>query len=109
LFKIAVFCGTDFEKKSWKPGKRSTCLALFGLVKIDFKQAQLEADVTHVFCVNIFGVTRVAVPEEMAVNMSGISIFGRTKDDRKDGDAPKRDSSLEIASFNVFGATVIFN
>jgi hypothetical protein len=109
MFKIAVFCGSNFEKSIWKPGKRATCLAVFGMVKMDFQQAQLEPGVTHVICVNVFGVTRLRVAEGIPVNVSGVSLFGRTKDDRDEGDIPKSNHTLGIACFNVFGATAIFN
>lgn len=109
MFKIAVFCGSNFEKNTWKPGKRATCLAVFGVVKMDFQPAQLEPGVTHVICVNVFGVTRIRVPEGIPVNMSGVSLFGRTKDDRNEGETPNSDHTLEISCFNVFSFTAIIN
>jgi hypothetical protein len=109
MFKIAIFCGSNFEKRTWKPGKRTTCLAVFGAIKMDFRQAQLEPGVTQVICVNVFGSTQLRVPEGIPVNTSGVSIFGKTMDDGADGEAAKSDHSLEIACVNVFGTTAIIN
>ncbi len=107
MFKAAVFCGSDFDERTWKPGKRVTCLAVFGEVKMDFRQAQLEPGVTRVICVNVFGATRLRIPEGIPVNMSGVSLFGRTRDAGAEGEAAKSDHTLEIACFNVFGTTAI--
>ncbi len=109
MFKAAVFCGSNVEKWTWKPGKWVTCLAVFGAVKMDFRQAQLEPGVTRVICVNVFGATRLRVPEGIPVNMSGVSLFGRTRDARDEGEDAKNDHALEIACFNIFGTTAITN
>ncbi len=107
MFKAAVFCGSKFDARAWNPGKYVTGLAMFGEVKIDFRQAQLEPGVTHVTCVNIFGVTQLRVPEGIPVNMNGVSLFGSTRDDGTEREAENRDHILEINYFNVFGATNI--
>ena len=109
MFKAAVFCGSNFEKRTWKPGKRVTCLAVFGTVKMDFRQAQLEPGITRIICVNVFDTTRLRVPEGIPINMSGVSLFGRTKDAGSEGEAAKSDHTLDIACFNVFGTAAIIN
>lgn len=109
MLKAAIFCESNFEKRTWKPGEWITSLAVFGAVKMDFRQAQLEPGVTRVICVNVFGATRIQVPEDIPVNMSGVSIFGRTEDAGAEGKATKSDHTLDIACFNVFGATAIIN
>ncbi len=109
MFKAAVFCSSDFEKRSWKPWKQTTCLAVFGIVKMDFKQAQLGPGVTRVICFTVFGNIQLRVPENITVNMSGLSLFGRTRDADIVGEASKGDHTLEIAVFNVFGTTNITN
>ena len=109
MFKVAVFSGSDFDNRTWRPGKHVTSLSVFCTIKIDFRQAQLEPGVTNVICFNVFGNTRLRVPEGMPVTLSGVSLFGRTRDKRDEGEDAKNDHALEIAYFNVFGATAIIN
>ena len=109
MFKVAVFCESNFENRTWKPGERVMCVAVFGSMKMDFRQAQLETGATHVICINIFGATRFRVPEDIPVNTSGISIFGKTKDSGAAVKAAKSDHLLDIACFNIFGTTTIIN
>ena len=109
MFKASVFSGSNFEKRSWKPGNQITCLAVFGSVKMDFQQAQLEQSVTHVRCITIFGNIQLRVPKSITINMSGVSLFGKTRDKGTEVGAAKSDHILEIDSFNVFGTTDIIN
>ena len=109
MFAAGVFFVSNAGKRTWKPGKRVTCLAVFGMVNIDFRQAQLEPGGTRVVCYNIFGATRLRVPEGIPLKMSGVSLFGGTWDGGagSEGEAAASDHTLEVTRFNVFGATVI--
>ena len=58
MFKAAVFCESNFENRTWKPDEKVMCVAIFGAMNIDFRQAQLEPGVTRIICINVFGATR---------------------------------------------------
>ena len=109
MFKAAVFCESNFENRTWKPDEKVMCVAIFGAMKIDFRQAQLEPGVTRIICINGFGATRFRVPEDILLNTSGISIFGKTKDAGTKVKSDENDHLLDIASFNIFGTTTIIN
>ena len=53
-----------------------TAVAVFGGTQIDLAAAQLPVGETRINVVSIFGGTDILVPDDVAVRITGISIFG---------------------------------
>jgi len=73
---IAIFGGSSFGQGPWRPGKRVWSIVFFGASDIDFRQAQLEEGTTIAMVLTIFGSSKVIVPQEMPVTLTGYSIVG---------------------------------
>ena len=73
---IAIFGGSSFGQGPWRPGKRVWSIVLFGASDIDFRQAQLEEGTTIVMVLAILGSSKIIVPQEMPVTLTGLSILG---------------------------------
>ena len=73
---IAIFGGSKLGKTPWRPGKKVWSIAILGGSEIDFRQAQLEADVTQIVAFSLMGGNKIIVPQDIPVNLSGFSIFG---------------------------------
>ena len=76
MVTIGVFFLSNIGRRRWQPGKSVRSIAVFGAVNMNFQQAELEEGETHVTCFNLFGITRLQVPEDVPVKLSGLSFIG---------------------------------
>lgn len=56
-----------------------TTVSVFGGTKIDLTAAALPAGETRISVVSVFGGTEIFVPDDVAVRVTGVSIFGGVK------------------------------
>jgi predicted membrane protein len=56
-----------------------TAVAVFGATRIDLTTARLDPGETRVNVISVFGETQVSVPDDVAVRVTGVSIFGGVK------------------------------
>ncbi len=56
-----------------------TSVSVFGTTRIDLVTAQLEPGETRINLISVFGTTQVSVPDDVAVRVTGVSIFGGVK------------------------------
>lgn len=106
---IAVFSGSKLGQGRWRPGKKFRSIAFFGGSEIDFRQAELEEGVTEVMIFAMFGGTKVIVPKDIPVTLSGFSIFGGRGDKRSQAKDTPLDpaKALNIKAINIFGGFAI--
>jgi len=102
---IAIFGGSKQGQGPWRPGKKVWSIALFGGSELDFRQAELDEDVTQVVAVSVFGGAKVIVPKDMPVTLSGFSIFGGRGMKRSQAKVPPPASTkgLHINAISIFG------
>ena len=102
---IAIFSGSKVGQAPWRPGRKVWSIAIFGGSEVDFRQAELEEDVTRVVAFSMFGGGKVIVPQDMAVTLSGFSIFGGRSDKRSRAKElpPTSAKALHINAISIFG------
>ena len=102
---IAIFGGSKLGQGPWRPGKKVWSIAIFGGSDLDFRQAELEEDVTRVVAFSMFGGGKAIVPKDMPVTLSGFSIFGGKSDKRSRAKEPSPPSAraLHINAISIFG------
>jgi len=102
---IAIFGGSKVGQRPWRPGKKVWLIAIFGGSEVDFRQAELEEDVTQVVAVSVFGGSKIIAPPDMPVTLSGFSILGGKSDKRSLAQEPSPASAraLHINAISIFG------
>ncbi len=102
----AIFSGAKVGEQPWRPGDKVSSFALFGAASIDFRKAELKEGATKLNATSIFGATRVFVPPDIHVNLSGFSLFGakRSKLSGAKGPSAKYTKELNISATSIFGA-----
>ena len=50
---VAILGGSKLGQSPWHPGRKVWSLAIFGGSEVDFRQAELEEDVTQVVTVSM--------------------------------------------------------
>jgi hypothetical protein len=73
---IAILGGSRLGQGPWRPGRKVWSISIFGSSVIDFCQAEMEESITEVVALTLFGATKVIVPDDMPVGVSGMSILG---------------------------------
>jgi len=106
---IAIFSGSKLGQGRWRPGKKVWSIAIFGGSDLDFRQAELEEDVTRVVAFSLFGGNKVIVPQDLPVTLSGFSIFGGRSDKRSKAKEASGVSAkaLHISAINIFGGFTV--
>src|SRR6266536_1622487 len=77
-FLLSLFGSTEREGRI-RVRRRVGCLALFGNIDLDLRQATLEGDVITVVVFGAFAAADVYVPEGVEVDFRGLSLFGHTR------------------------------
>jgi len=106
---VAIFGGSKLGQRVWRPGSKVWSIAFFGSSELDFRQAELEEDVTQVVAVSVFGGSKVIIPQDMPVTLSGLSIFGGRKMKRSQpkGLSPASAKALHINAISIFGGFTV--
>jgi hypothetical protein len=81
-------------------GRRVFCLACFGNIDLDLREATLERDVLTIFALGLFATLDVYVPEGIEADIGGMIVFGHRN--AHGNDAPPLPAS-PLVRFNVFG------
>jgi hypothetical protein len=103
---IGIFGVSAFGQGPWRPGKKVWAIAFAGASEIDFRQAQLDEGVTSVTSIVIIGTSKIVVPPEMPVTLTGLSILGirSTKRQLAKEMPPTTAKGLKVHCF-TFGGT----
>ena len=73
---IAILGSSKLGLGPWRPGRKIWSFAIFGSSVMDFCQADMEETITEVVAISLFGATKVIVPDDMPVAVSGVAIVG---------------------------------
>lgn len=90
----------DFSNRKFK---KSDCVAFFGRIKLDLRNADIE-DLCKIDVMNFFGSTEIILPEDIAVNATTIPVFGSTVNCYESSHSSK---CVKIESVCIFGETKI--
>jgi Domain of unknown function (DUF1707)/Cell wall-active antibiotics response 4TMS YvqF len=74
-FLLAIFGSTERDGRI-RVGRRIACLAGFGNIDLDLRQATFERDVITIVVVGFFCAIDVYVPEGVEVDARGLVVFG---------------------------------
>ena len=106
---IAIFAASKVGDRPWRPGKKVRSIAIFGASEIDFRQAELEENVTQVVAFSMFGASKIVVPPDMPVTLSGFSMFGARSDERPQPKKalPASAKALRVNAISILGACAV--
>ena len=103
---IAIF-GSAKRTGSLRVQPRLVCVALFGNVTLDLRDALIEGDVVTVRAITAFGAVEVIVPEGVEVDLTGLALFG-SKETRGNPGALRRGAALvRVNAFVLFGSAEV--
>ncbi len=102
---IGIFGVSAFGQGPWKPGRKVWSIAFVGGSEIDFRQAQLDEGITNVTSIVIIGTSKIVVPTDMPVTLTGLSILGirSTKRSQSKDIPPMSAKGLRISCFSLLG------
>jgi len=106
---IAIFGGSRQGQGPWRPGKKVWSIVLFGGAELDFRQAELEDNVTRVVAVSLFGGTKIIVTKDLPVTLGGFSILGGKGMKRSQAKElpPASAKGLQINAISIFGGCAV--
>jgi Domain of unknown function (DUF1707)/Cell wall-active antibiotics response 4TMS YvqF len=77
-FLLSLFGSTEREGRI-RVRRRVGCLAAFGNIDLDLRQATLEGDAITIVVFGMFATADVYVPEGVEVDLRGFSLFGHAR------------------------------
>lgn len=103
---VAIFSALKIGQSPWRPGKKVRSVAIFGASEIDFRQAELEESNTEVAAFSMFGASKIIVPQDIPVTLSGFTLFGARELKRSQAKEtpPTSGKALYINAVSIFGA-----
>ncbi len=100
---IGIFSGTSEKIKGEFNG--SNCLAVFGGVELDLRNATITNDIV-IECVSVFAGITIFVPDNAIVKLSGVPIFGGAEN-KATQNVSKKAPTIYINYVCVFGGVEI--
>lgn len=82
-------------------------MAIFGNVKLDLGQAQVEAAEPIIVVFAFFGGVEIAAPPGMPIALSGFSLLGGKSDERPPGAEVAGGPPVRVRAYAVFGGVKI--
>jgi len=95
---FSLFSSTEREGRI-RMRRRVACVAVFGNIDLDLRQATFERDVVTVILVGAFATADVYVPEGVEVDMRGLSLFGHAR--ANGNDPPPRPGTPLVRVFAI--------
>lgn len=74
--RIFTVFGSNSRAGYWEPPERLEVMAVFGGVKLDFRDANLYSGVSVVNCLAMFGGIEIVVPPDLEIDANGTGLFG---------------------------------
>jgi len=99
---LGIFGGCD--EKVTEKFSGATCVAVFGGVAIDLRDAKIE-DGAVIDVVSVFGGSEIIFPKGVTVKTSGVSIFGGADNIFKDQKPDKKAPTVHVNHVTIFGGT----
>jgi hypothetical protein len=98
-FLLSIFSSVDRQGRL-RLRRRVFCVACFGNIDLDLREATLERDVLTVFAFGLFAAIDLYVPEGIEADIGGVIVFGHRN--ANGNDIPPVPGS-PLVRFNVFG------
>jgi predicted membrane protein len=74
--RILSLFGSNTRSGYWEPPERLEVMAMFGGVKLDFRDANLYSGPTVVNCFAMFGGIEIITPVDLEIDANGTGLFG---------------------------------
>ena len=102
---ISVFADVT-RTGSWRAEGSVTPMSLFGDVELDLRQATVPSGEASILAIAPFGDIEVIVPDGVSVELSGFSVFGRTKLDVREAASAASAPVVRVRAFTIFGSVL---
>ena len=103
---VGVFGGTD-QRGRWRLPRRLRILAVFGGVDADLGAAQVEAPLSTITVVAIFGGVSLTAPLGLSLQLSGASLLGGKSDKRPAGPPLPGSPVIHVRAYTLLGGVSI--
>jgi hypothetical protein len=103
---VAVFGGVR-QRGPWRLGRRLLVVAAFGAVDLDLGTADLTTPEASIAVVALFGGVGLAAPPELAVELSGLSLFGGKGDRRPPAPPAPGPPVVRVRALVLFGGVTV--
>jgi len=91
----------------WRCGDGITAISVMGGSHIDFRGAEITADVVHVTAIAVMGGVDIVVPEGIEVTMTGLSIMGGRALQVKDVPIVRGSPRIIVRALPVMGGVTV--
>jgi hypothetical protein len=103
---VGIFGGTD-QRGRWRLPRRLRILAVFGGVSADLGSAQVEAPVSTITVLAVFGGVALTAPTGVSVQLSGASLLGGKSDKRPVGPPLPGSPLIHVRAYTLLGGVSV--
>jgi predicted membrane protein len=102
---ISILGGSKIGRRPWRPGKKIWSIAIVGGCVMDFRQAELDENITKLVAISILGGHKVVVPQDLPVSLTGFSFLGGREMKRSQAKETAQGSgrTLHINAISILG------
>ena len=103
---VAVMAGAEVKGR-WRCGNSVVAVAVMGGCHVDFRGAEIDADVVHVTAVAVMGGIDIVVPEGVEVAMGGLPVMGGRSMKVKDVPPVPGSPRIVVHAYPVMGGVTV--
>ena len=100
---IVAVMGQSESKGRWRPGERTSTIAVMGECHMDLRRAEIDGPEVVITAVSIMGSIDIVVPEGIDVELTGLSIMGQRSFKVRDVPVLKGSPRILIRAFPIMG------
>ncbi|MGA2804415.1 MAG: DUF1707 domain-containing protein [Acidimicrobiales bacterium] len=100
---IVAVMGQSESKGRWRPGERTSAVAVMGECHLDLRRAEIDGPEVVITAVSIMGSIEIVVPEGIDVGLTGLSIMGQRSFKVRDVPVLRGSPRILIRAFPIMG------
>jgi hypothetical protein len=99
---VGILGGRKLEGQ-WRPAERMVSVSVMEGCHIDLRQAKIAKDGVTITRIALVGGTHLIVPDDIAVEVSGFSVFGGRRVDSSADPGPSEAPLVRLAALRLLG------
>ena len=105
-YMVSIF-GSTTQRGRWRMAARFRCLAAFGNLELDLRQASTSESEVVIEALSVFGGLQVFVPEGVDVELTGFTLFGEKEMNVAQVAVVPGTPLIRIRAVTVFGGVTV--
>lgn len=104
---LLAVMGSHEEHGRWRPGPRTTAVAIMGGVEADLRAAEVDGDELDLTAISIMGSVEIIVPEGVEVEVGGFALMGSNENHARHETLHPAAPLVRVSAWSLMGGVEV--